>query len=825
MAGRARRVVISGMNHRVSVFALLWRLAGVWLLSALAASAQPAGPAYSWSTIWGRASFGSEDGAKSAARFRDVHGLAFDAAGNLYVADTGNHTIRRISATGVVTTLAGSAGESGSADGTGAAARFSFPRGLAVDAGGNVLVADTGNHTLRRITPTGVVTTIAGAAGQAGNTDGPLATARLDTPQGITVDASGTIYVHAGLNGIRRIKDGQIDTLVASTAVNKLSASDTQSAKSGAIAVDADGSLYFQGWDYVEGVGRSVIMRRDSAGNVVTLTPTGDAVPPGVLWIARGPDGMYFLVLNSTEQIARYWVYRLTATGAAQFVGRTWSFGEGMAVDATGAVYLSGFTNAAMQSLDAIARVPARPGAQGIIDGYAELWAGEVNWLAGRSGDAVAARFANLTALAVDTTNNVWAVDLRGSNDEARTRNHPVLLKLPATGASSVAAENASPVRSTTESWSVGVNAAGTVFFGSANGSGQSWSLQTVTPAGVATTAATLPYPELFRSRFMTVDSAGNQICADNGRLRKRSVEGGWSTLAGVITGGPQTVEGAPEIRDGDGSAARFGEIQGLAADSAGNVFVLDGVGNRVVIRRVTPSGQVSTLSANLLIEENGQTLRPSGGLARDQDGNFLLLYGNSVRRLDAAGNLQMLGGSAAVFGQTDGAGAAARFFAPQAIAVGATGNIYVSDAFGTVIRQGSLLAAPVVTTQPQSQTVTAGTSVQFTVTATGSPAPSYQWNFNGAAIGGATGNSYTISSAAAANAGDYTVTLSNSQGTITSAVARLTVSAASVQQSASNATGGNSSGGGGGGANAPLFTLAFVALWVARRLGGRRAA
>ncbi|HZX27961.1 MAG TPA: gluconolaconase, partial [Telluria sp.] len=131
---------------------------------------------------------GSVDGKRAAARFRDPTGLAMDRAGNLYVADTFNSTIRKITPSGTVSTLAGKAGVEDSADGTGGAAHFNRPYGIAADARGNLYVADTYNHTVRRITAAGVVTTIAGAAGVPGSADGTGTAARFAYPGAIAVD-------------------------------------------------------------------------------------------------------------------------------------------------------------------------------------------------------------------------------------------------------------------------------------------------------------------------------------------------------------------------------------------------------------------------------------------------------------------------------------------------------------------------------------------------------------------------------------------------------------------------------------------------------------
>ena len=138
---------------------------------------------------------GSADGTGSAARFNKPGGVAVDSSGNVYVADRNNHTIRKVTPGGLVTTLAGSAGVGGSADGIGSAAEFYYPSGVAVDSSGNVYVADANNYTIRKVTPSGVVTTLAGSAGLNGSANGTGSAARFSYPNGVAVDSSGNVYV------------------------------------------------------------------------------------------------------------------------------------------------------------------------------------------------------------------------------------------------------------------------------------------------------------------------------------------------------------------------------------------------------------------------------------------------------------------------------------------------------------------------------------------------------------------------------------------------------------------------------------------------------
>jgi sugar lactone lactonase YvrE len=158
---------------------------------------------------------GNNDGPAADARFVRPRALAIDRDGNLFVADEASHIVRKITPAGHVSTIAGVAGEKGSQDGTGRAARFNAPRGLATDAAGNLYVMDTNNAVVRKITPDGKVTTLAGKAGESGFADGPAAAARFNGLRAGIVDEKGNLLVADEGNGaVRQISpDGQVTTI------------------------------------------------------------------------------------------------------------------------------------------------------------------------------------------------------------------------------------------------------------------------------------------------------------------------------------------------------------------------------------------------------------------------------------------------------------------------------------------------------------------------------------------------------------------------------------------------------------------------------------
>lgn len=171
-------------------------------------------PAAVVTTLAGNGTSGSQNGTGTAASFNQPVGLVADASGNLFVADYINNLIRKITPAGVVTTFAGS-GSPALTDGTGTAASFNGPFALAFDAGGNLIVADYLNHAVRKITPSGVVTTIAGN-GTAGYVDATGAAARFNRPAGLAIDASNNIFIcDAQNNRIRKITATGVVTTIA----------------------------------------------------------------------------------------------------------------------------------------------------------------------------------------------------------------------------------------------------------------------------------------------------------------------------------------------------------------------------------------------------------------------------------------------------------------------------------------------------------------------------------------------------------------------------------------------------------------------------------
>jgi len=226
------------------------------------------------STFAGNNTGGFVNGTGTAASFNSPQGIAADAAGNLYVSDSFNHVIRKITAAGVVSTYAGT-GELGFSGGTNATAKFYSPQGVAIDASGNLYVADQGNNAIYKITAT--TTTILAGGGSSGATNGTGAEASFSAPQGIAVGAQGNVYVaDRNNNMIRKVTSaGVVTTLAGSGAADFINAAGTTAAfrRPVAVAVDVAGTLY------VADQGNFAIRKVTQAGLVSTILGNSVVAP------------------------------------------------------------------------------------------------------------------------------------------------------------------------------------------------------------------------------------------------------------------------------------------------------------------------------------------------------------------------------------------------------------------------------------------------------------------------------------------------------------------------------------------------------------------
>jgi len=446
---------------------------------------------------------------------------------------------------------------------------------------------------------------------------------------------------------------------------------------------------------------------------------------------------------------------------------------------------------------------------------------------AGSSGSAVgagsAARFNSPADVAVDSSGSVYVADtdndtvrmitpagvvttlagqagVSGSNDGSGSAlfNHPAGIAVDGAGNAYVADTNNNTIRKLViASGAVTTLAGQPGIAGSADGSGTAASFNG--PSGIA------------------VDTALNLYVADtlNHTIRK-------ITTAGVVT----TIAGAAGLSgtvDATGSAARFHGPQGLVLDASGNLFIAD-TNNNAIRKLVASTGVVTTVTG--LTGSIGSADGPSSqaqfhfpsGIGIDAAGNLYVADtdNHTLRKIALSGAVSTLAGLAGTSGSADGTGTAARFDFPTGVALNNAGNVYLADTNNHTIRLCVVPIAPAITTQPQNQTVTAGANVTFSVTASGKPAPTYQWLFDGTAISGATSSTLALNNVQPASAGYYSVLVTNSTRSLTSDQAILTV----------NSAGGGSSGGsgGGGGGGAPsLWCCSVLLLLAAARRTFRR--
>ena len=582
---------------------------------------------------------GFADGVGPMARFYNPTGVAVDDVGDVYVADTGNNRIRKITPFGMVTTIAG--GHEGSQDGPAMTAGFYYPGGVARDKNGNLFVADTLNHTIRKITPDGMVTTLAGKPGILGSVDGVGSAALFAQPNGVTLDSAGNLYVSDTNNfAIRKVtSDGVVSTVAGMLRVSGFADGAGTNARFDLpfnAAFDVAGNLF------VADGGNSVIRKIDPSGNVTTVagSPGGFGATDGSGSSARFrfPHGVVFntagdLFISDWENWS---IRRMTPAGeVTTFVGQPGDAGYGdgtgsaakfaapsdVAVDEAGNVYVADAGNRVIRKITpggVVSTLAGMPKVTGTQDGY-------------RSE----ARFDWPQGIAVDKAGNVYVADTTKET----------IRKITPDGMVSTFA---------------GLAATG----GDADGVGS---------------AARFRGPE-----GLAVDGAGNVYVIDshNYTLRKITPGGEVTTVAG---------------KRGNGATNMFNEPHSVAIDPLGNVFVGDGP--RVC--KVSENGIISTYagSSSFFGNQDGSALdaRFTGPLriAADRSGDLYVCDVSSyrVRKISTNGMVTTLGGSTQ--GNAVGAGKEAFFDRLTGLAVNSAGAVYVVDTYNSTIRIGVPSPAP----------------------------------------------------------------------------------------------------------------------------------
>jgi Divergent InlB B-repeat domain/Glucodextranase, domain B/NHL repeat len=669
------------------------------------ARAQSVREDYTFVTIAGPGSAGMGwlDGLGSEARFNTPHSIARDAAsGNLYLADTGNHTVRKITPDGQVTTFAGFNGVSGSADGTGASATFNSPFGVAVDDSGIVYVSDSAAHVIRKITSSGVVTTFAGLAGVSGTNNGTGSAARFNAPQGLGLDSSHNLYVADTDNHtIRKIAPDGVVTTFAGSAGHPGSADKTGTAASFnfpiGLAVDNGGNVY------VTDAGNDTIRKITPAGVVSTLA--GLALKPG------SDDGTnqtarfqtpYNLTVDSNTNLYVTDTYnqtirRVTSDGVvttlAGSVGQTgtvddtgtsarFNFPMGIAVDDQTNLYVADFSDSTVRKVTAglvVTTFAGMPGGAGSTD-----------------ATGAAARFSFPSDIAFDTSSNAYITDV-GSHIIRKMTPDLVVTTLAGTAGVSGTNDGLGAAARFFNPSGVALDSHGNIFVTDTANS----TIRELTPQGLVTTFAGTPAKSgtadgigtaaLFHNPLSLFVGTNDVLFVSDTRaqtIRKITSDAAVTTIAGI----PETIG----TNDGPALTAQFHFPEGLTMDGGGNLFVVDD--DNDTIRKITPTDTVSTFAgapgavgsadgiagAARFSTPLGMTIDASGNLYVADTGNDV------IRKITPAGVVTTIGGTAGSSGSLDGTGSDAQFNSPEGVAVDGEGNVYITDAANHSIRKGS---------------------------------------------------------------------------------------------------------------------------------------
>src|ERR1017187_488586 len=536
----------------------------------------------------GHQGFSGDNGPASAAQLNRPYGLALDAAGNLYIADYGNQRVRAIGTNGNITTVAGN-GQSGTyADGGPATAALLLgPHDLATDPAGNLYISELDGHRVRRVAPGGTISTVAGTgiAGNGGPDGGPATAEQLNQPAGLALDGTGNLYIVDSLNfRIRKVAPAGAGTAGTISTVCDQQTFNVQNfvytINLFGLAADAAGDLYFLD------IANSILWQLNPAGVLTQL-----AGVPGGGYTGDGQSAPQTALIDPVE----------------------------VALDTAGDLYIS-----------ELQRVRCVTAATGIINTVA----GDGTF--GYGGDGGSASLAVLSAPTGLALNN-GSLHISDSGN-ARVR------QVAASGSISTVAGNGTP--------------------GYAGDGGPAVSARLAGPTGLA------------------FDPAGNLYIGDTGNSNVRQVAPS-SVIATFAGNGSSCGFGA----DGDpASLTPLCAPQGVVADLAGNIYIADTDHNRVI--RVDPAGNIHNVAGTGTAGDAGAgntswgELNGPTGLALDSAGNLYIAdtQNHRIRMLAPGGAISTIAGTGTLgFSGDGGAAAAAELNAPSAVAADPSGNVYIA--------------------------------------------------------------------------------------------------------------------------------------------------
>ena len=619
-----------------------------------------------------RPGFSGDGGPATAAQLNTPQGLAVDSQGNLYIADQVNNRVRMVTAQGLISTFAGN-GKLGQPrflgdGGLATSANLNLPGGVAVDRSGNVYIADTGNNSIRKVS-SGIISTIAGN-GFGGDVGDTLLASEsvLLQPEDVFVDSSGNVYIaDTGNAAIREItaSTGIINYIAGACTITSTS-TDTNTGETCAIGYAGDGGLANQG-----GLVEPFAVVVDSTGNVYIAEPTDGRIRE--VSTVKGNIDINTIVGNGTLGFSGDG----GAATAAELDRPT-----GVAIDGAGHIYIA-------DSLNNRIRV-AQSG------GNISTFAGNGGYsYSGDGGPATSAQLNAPHGVAADSAGNYYIAD-SGNN---------VVRKVSASGAITTFAGNgtaafggdggAATSAQLNGPQGVALDSAGNVYIADTGNSRvrevSGGTINTVAGSGTpgySGDGGAAAGAKLYSPVGLALDAKGNLYIADTNNSAIRKVSNG--TISTVAGNGVQGYSGD----GGPALSARLNDPQGVAVDSAGNLYITDTL--NYAIRQVSPNGSIATIAGNGVAGYSGdggpasqaQLTYPTG-IAVDSGGDvYFGDAGASVRKIYANGTIATIAGNGSIGYTGDGGPAtSASLDGPTGIALNSNGDVYVADSANDAVR------------------------------------------------------------------------------------------------------------------------------------------